>query len=236
MPPEPTPSWYDNPPALEDIGVAITGATSVGDGVWTMEDILGSAEFSIPASVSALKLTVIPCFNAGGVYTSDVSRAVIADRDTQSFVGNSVATGEFLRDGRVILYIGNMLQEGECAVVVITAGASYCGLLWYIADGQVPEQSIISAPICAAGDGGQALPFTLNGTSPNKWAGWQSALPAGGVVRLTGFNMPRTLTSYSGETPTTIIAEGGDYGIEFTIPQDSDSVAIFDETFWLYIR
>ena len=216
--------------------MAITGGTSVDDGVWTIETGLGSAEFNIPTSVSSLKLTAIPCSNVGGVYTTDVSRAVIADRDAQAFIGNSVSPGEFLRDGSVILYIGNMLQEGESAVVVITAGASFCGLLWCTANGQVPEQSFISAPICAAGDSGQALPFTLNGVSPDKWAGWQSALPAGGVVRMTGFNLPRTITSYSGATPTTINAEGGEYGIEFTIPQDSDSVAIFDETFWLYIR
>lgn len=90
-------------------------------------------------------------------------------------------------------------------------------------------------PICAVGDGVTALPMTINGDSPNKWAGWQSALPAGGVVRMTGFNLPRTLTSHSGATQSTINAEGGDYGIEFTIPQDSDKVDIFDETFWLYI-
>lgn len=218
-----------------DIGVAITGATSVGDGVWVVEAGLGSVEFTIPVSVPGLKLTAIPCFNAGDVFTSDVSRAAIADRDAATVIGNSSLQADFLRSGVVVMPLSNILQEGECAVVVITAGASYCGLLWFTADGQVPEQSIISAPICAAGDGGQALPFTLNGT-PLYWAGWQSALPTGGVVRMTGFNLPRTITSYSGETPTTINAEGGVYGIEFAIPRDSDSVAIFDETFWLYIR
>lgn len=95
---------------------------------------------------------------------------------------------------------------------------------------------LVPNPCWAIGDGDTVLPMTINGESPNKWAGWQSALPTGGVVRITGFNMPRTLTSYSGATPTTINAEGGQYGIEFAIPQDCDSVAIFDETFWLYIR
>lgn len=89
-------------------------------------------------------------------------------------------------------------------------------------------------PLYARGDSDTNLPITIQGSPA--WAGWQSALPAGGVVRMTGFNLPRSLTSYTGATPTTINAQGGDYGIEFTIPQDSDSVAIFDETFWLYIR
>lgn len=113
------------------------------------------------------------------------------------------------------------------------------GIVRFVSSSFGNEDSILDLvpnPCWAIGDGDTVLPMTINGESPNKWAGWQSALPAGGVVRMTGFNLPRQLTSYSGATPTTINAEGGDYGIEFTIPQDSDSVAIFDETFWLYIR
>lgn len=121
-------------------------------------------------------------------------------------------------------------------VAVVVNGEFFARVALY--DNSTPIETCLALalPISARGDGSTELPITINGSVGSLWAGWQSALPAGGVVRMTGFNMPRTLTSYSGAAPTTINAEGGEYGIEFTIPQDSDSVAIFDETFWLYIR
>lgn len=122
------------------------------------------------------------------------------------------------------------------AIIALFFDGVYAGRYWYSASEPDVSANNPSLPLWARGDGDSNLLISINGQSPDQWAGWQSAPPAGGVVRMTGFNLPRTLTSWDVTTPTTINAEGGDYGIEFTIPQDSDSVAIFDETFWLYIR
>lgn len=145
---------------------------------------------------------------------------------------HSISAGDstlFYKSGRQ--YNVNTTFEGCCVVVVDN---KFVARIAIHKTSSVQDIMYLPVPLYARGSGDTNLPMTLQG-SPT-WAGWRSALPAGDVVRMTGFNLPRQLTSYSGETPHTINAERGNYGIEFTIPQDSDSVAIFDETFWLYIR
>ena len=153
----------------------------------------------------------------------------VIDGSSSSIVGDSEAI-----TGSSSVWRVPATKRG-CAAIVVN-GYVFARIALYDDSTAVETCLGLALPISARGNGVSELPITINGNVGSLWAGWQSALPAGGVVRVTGFNLPRTLTSYSGATPTTINAEGGDYGIEFTIPQGSDSVAVFDETFWLYIR
>ncbi len=245
MPPEPTP-WYDERPAVLNF-VAPAGMVSLGDGDY-YDNVNESFQINIDASSrNDVSACLVAATVSGSVVSYDLSNAsiangVIGDTPLTNYVGGGTLANrafiDFSMEGSSVLAnitIPDGLLYGILGIYANNGGFARIAL-------GTDDRSIIAQlldiplPLCARGDGDTDLQITVNGESPNKWAGWQSALPAGAVAKIKGFNLPRQITSYSGATPTTINAEGGDYGIEFTIPQDSDSVAIFDETFWLYIR
>lgn len=220
---------------------------SIGDGDY-YDDVNQSIYITIDASsLSDVSACLVAATVSDGVVSYDLSNAGIANGvdgespSTNYVGGGSLASRSFvdfsMQDNSVLAHITipRGLYYGVVGLYVKNLG--FARIVLGTGDMSIISQILdIPLPLCARGDGDTDLQITVNGESPDKWAGWQSALPAGAVAKVKGFNLPRTLTSYSGATPTTINAEGGDYGIEFTIPQNSDSVAIFDETFWLYIR
>lgn len=202
----------------------------IGDGDFSLNvGALGSGAFlniAISNQQQNDRVTIVYSSSEGLAYSAV---RYIEDSSTTTIVGDINAI-----QGRLTTWKIPSSKKG-CAAIVVN-GYLMARIALY--DNATPTEDCLALPlpISAIGDGDQNLPVAVHDAYPDEWAGWQSALPAGGVVRLTGFNMPRTLTSYSGATPTTVNAEGGDYGIEFTIPQNSDNLAIFDDEFWLYIR
>lgn len=213
-------------------------AVAVSEGVFVKQRGNDEVSFGFNGGFNTAHCVISACSLINGTYTTDVGRSVylIIDNSGQgSSAGSGQISSSVDRGGNIVLSIGALLNADDIYNIAVMVDGEFAGLIWGTSDGNMPSSVNPIFPIYARGDADNLLP-SINGSSPNQWAGWQSALPAGGVVRMTGFNLPRTLTSYSGADQTTINAEGGDYGIEFTIPQNSDSVAIFDETFWLYIR
>lgn len=127
-------------------------------------------------------------------------------------------------------------QISEGVLLTIIADDGLVARVWLTDYFDNVKDLAIPVPCYAFGADDNILMLSIQGTSPDQWAGWSSVIAAGSTAKIVGFNLPRTVTSSDGEEVTDIRADGGDYGIEFAIPQDSESVAIYDKTFWLYIR
>lgn len=124
-------------------------------------------------------------------------------------------------------------KKGCVAIVVNGVFFARCALYDNLTT--VDDCCDLPLPITAVGDSG-VIRITIGNHMGSLWAGWQSNIPAGSVAKIIGFNLPRAITSSDGDDSTMISADGGNYGIEFAIPNDSVEVAIFDEIFWLYLR
>lgn len=239
MPPTPTPSWYNERPALYDGSVSVTFESSTPPSA-NVEEI-GDGDYSL---------------NVGELFESDflqISLANIQPNDNVAIVFSSI---EGLSHGAVRSISGsgasNLVGDSEAitgsgmywdvpvskigCVAVVVNGEFFARVALYNSITTVEDCLALPLPLFAYREGEAVQPISIEPISPQEIvAGWEIYSPYQ-PTRIVGFNLPTSLKYTVGILETGFTAAGGDYGIEFTTPQEATKITIFDESFWLYLH
>lgn len=128
-----------------------------------------------------------------------------------------------------VLLVGGTRVPGVC--VIIVDGKVYARVALHTSSFTVEDCFAMKMPLYAYREGESVQPITIVGHV----AGWSIYSP-NAPTRVVGYNLPTSLRYNSSVTPGEfdLTAEGGDYGIEFTTPNDAARVIVFDAGFWLF--
>lgn len=144
--------------------------------------------------------------------------------DSVTIVGNNI---DAYRTN--VARIGRGGVHGVCAIIV--EGKLYARIALHDTSFSVDDCFALQLPLFAYVEGENITPIGIGGGK----AGW-NLFPSLSRVRIAGYNLPTNLEYLAGgESPLSLTADGGDYGIEFTQPADAASVIVFDGGFWLYV-
>lgn len=164
------------------------------------------------------------CFVWHG-FGSNENAAVKVYGDSNSYVG----TVGVITDEAPIFKIDKQFF-GVVAIIVNGSFMSRCAL--YGGEYSVDDCFALPLPLYAYREEEAVQPISI----VNNVAGWEIYSPYQ-PTRIVGFNLPTSLEyTASGESVGhEFTADGGNYGIEFTTPNGAAKIAIFNETFWLYL-
>lgn len=121
-------------------------------------------------------------------------------------------------------------------VAIVVNGTLFARIALY--DNNAPTESCLALPLplFAYREGEAVQPISIEPISTQEIvAGWEIYSPYQ-PTRIVGFNLPTSLKYTDGILETDFTAAGGDYGIEFTTPNEATKITIFDESFWLYLH
>lgn len=167
-------------------------------------------------------------------YTTDVQFVFSAQNPAQSGVAVNVANDDIHLAGQAFDFGPDMVwvgKVGTCAIII--EGKLYARIALHTSSFSVDDCFALPLPLFAYREEEAAQPISVE----NNVAGWEIYSPYQ-PTRIVGFNLPTSL-KYTADGESAwhdYTADGGDYGIEFTTPEGATRIAIFDETFWLYLR
>lgn len=129
-----------------------------------------------------------------------------------------------------VLLVGGNRYPGVCAVIV--DGKVYARIALHNSSFSVEDCFALPLPLFAYRAGESLQPITI----VNDVAGWSIYSPSA-PTRIVGYNLPTILQYSTSDTPEEFdfTAEGGDYGIEFTTPNNAARVIVLNAGFWLFL-
>lgn len=140
-----------------------------------------------------------------------------------------VGTGIFADRDRNLV-IGSAGSAGVCAIIV--EGKLYARIALHNSSFSVDDCFALPLPLFAYREGEQVQPLSI-ANNVARWSIYSPYLP----TRIVGFNLP-TAIGYHADSSDLIpmSADGGEFGIEFTTPENAASIDIFNENFWLFLN